>query len=285
MAEEKEQQDNLNSCCNLVRRMPPSTVENSLAGLLELQPDLIDDLYTQIDTPLQVVKDTKTNREFVVCDYNRDENSYRSPWSNEYFPAMKDGFLPTPKLRRMEELANSLFDVYRKLYFEGGHSSAYFFETEDAGDNFGACWVIHKDCSKAGSIRKAWWDSTHVFEVEPGKDQSSYKLTTTVMISMVLSDDKIGIVDLSGLRTQLTTRKLSAKNEEDHVCNMGGILEEVEQRVRNAIEGIYIQKTREVVNGMRSSSQNNDLKIAQITKSLNQAMFMKKKKKTEEKKT
>lgn len=264
--------------------MPPSTVENSLCGLIELQPDLMDDLYTQVDTPLQVVKDTASNREFVVCDYNRDANSYRSPWSNKYFPAMDDGFYPNARLRAMEVVANNLFDVYRKLYFEGGHSSAYFFETDDDDDNgknFGSCWVIHKDCEKgnANNIKKAWWDSTHVFEVEPGSGQSTYKLTSTVMISMVLSDDKIGIVDLSGLRTMQATRKMDAKNDEDHVCNMGGMLEEVEQRVRNAIEGIYIQKTREVVNGMRSSQHNNDKKIAMITQSLNAAMFMKNKKK------
>lgn len=40
---------------------------------------------------------------------------HRSPWSNEYYPAMEDGFLPTQRLREMEIEANQLFDIYRKL--------------------------------------------------------------------------------------------------------------------------------------------------------------------------
>jgi len=279
MAEEEKLQEKLNSCCNIIRRMPPSTVENSLCGLVELVPELIDDLYTQVDTPLEVVMDTESRKNFVTCDYNRDQDSHRSPWSNKYFPPIDDGFLPTARLRAMEVTANKLFDVYRNLYFEGGNSSAYFFETEDESNanNFGSCWVIHKDCDTKASIKKAWWDSTHVFEVEPGEVTTTYKLTSTVMISMVLTDDKIGIVDLSGLRTMQANHKVAAKNDEDHVCNMGKMLEGVEQRVRNAIEGIYIQKTRQVINGMRSSNHGRDAQIAQITQSLNAAMFMRKK--------
>lgn len=30
--------------------------------------------------------DTVTGRDFLKCEYNRDGDSYRSPWSNKYFP-------------------------------------------------------------------------------------------------------------------------------------------------------------------------------------------------------
>lgn len=266
--------DSLNSCLNLVRRMPPSTVENSLAGLIELAPEVTDDLFTNVDQPLKVESDTKSGKEFVVCDYNRDGDSYRSPWSNEYFPPMADGFLPDKKLRAMEELANHLFDAYRNLYFEGGNSSAYFFETDDAKSNtFGACWLIHKDVAEETSLKKGWWDSTHVFEVSPEGGKFTYKLTTTVMISMQLMDDKIGSADLSGLRTQQQTSNFKADKDEDHVCNMGKMVEDMELRIRNAIEGIYIQKTREVINGMRSATTKRDAQWAGIAQSLNTAVF------------
>jgi capping protein beta len=267
----------LNSCLNLIRRMPPSTVENSLAGLIELAPDVADDLFTNVDQPLKVEVDSKAGKSFVVCDYNRDGDSYRSPWTNQYYPPI-DGFLPDKRLRAMEELANTLFDAYRNLYFEGGNSSAYFFETDDSKANtFGACWLVHKDVEAEKSLKQGWWDSTHVFEVEPDGAKFVYKLTTTVMISMQLMDDKIGSADLSGLRTQQETRTFEAKGDPEHVCNMGKMLEDMELRIRNAIEGIYIQKTREVINGMRSATNARDKEWAGIAQSLNNAVFHNKK--------
>merc|ERR1719453_1557543 len=109
-----------------MRRMPPAQCENSLAGLIELAPDLTDELLNHVDQPLKVDKDSKANRNFVLCDYNRDGDSYRSPWSNKYYPEMEDGFLPSDNLRKMEVEANALFDIYRHQYFEGGFSSVYF---------------------------------------------------------------------------------------------------------------------------------------------------------------
>jgi capping protein beta len=270
----------LNSCLNLMRRLPPSAVENSLAGLIEMVPNLTDELLTHVDQPLKVHKDPKTNKSYVLCDYNRDGDSYRSPWSNEYFPPMADGFLPSKTLRDLEITANTLFDVYRKLYFEGGYSSAYFFDTDEKNeDSFGACFLIHKDVEQAKSLKKGWWDSIHVFEVTGDKDHYYvYKLTTTVMISMVLSDDKVGNVDLSGLRTQQDSKRLVVDAESPHIANMGKMLEDMELRIRNAIEGIYIQKTREVINGMRSATGKRDEDWKNIAQSLNSAVYQFKKK-------
>lgn len=70
-------EEQLNSALNLMRRMPPSSVENSLAGLIELVPELTDELLTHVDQPLKVEKDPKSGKNFVLCDYNRDGDSYR----------------------------------------------------------------------------------------------------------------------------------------------------------------------------------------------------------------
>jgi len=267
-------EDMLTSALNLMRRMPPSNVENSLAGLIELAPQLTDELLNHVDQPLKIETDTKTGKEFILCDYNRDGDSYRSPWSNIYFPEMEDGFLPSKRLRDMEQEANSIFDVYRKLYFEGGCSSVYFFDTDEKeDDSFGACFLVHKDVEPSKTLDKGWWDSIHVFEVTKDKaNHFNYKLTTTVMVSMNIKNEEVGNVDLSGSMTQQDTKKLPMDNVRPHIANLGKMLEDMELRIRNAIEGIYIQKTREVINGMRSASGAKEKEWVKIAQSLSQAV-------------
>jgi len=272
-------EEQLNSALNLMRRMPPSSVENSLAGLIELVPELTDDLLNHVDQPLKLQKDSKSGKMFILCDYNRDGDSYRSPWSNEYFPKMDDGFLPSKRLRAMEVDANKIFHTYRKLYFEGGYSSVYFFDTNEdkETEGFGSCFLIHKDVEstdKTKTLDKGWWDSIHVFEVtDDKKGWFTYKLTTTVIVSMGLKDGKIGSVDLSGSMTQQETKKLQVDKEHTHIANLGKMLEDMELKIRNAIEGIYIQKTREVVNGMRTVDGAKNKAWESITQSLNAAVL------------
>jgi capping protein beta len=268
-------EDQLNSALNLIRRMPPSSVENSLAGLIELVPDLTDELLNHVDQPLKTHKDPDSGKQYILCDYNRDGDSYRSPWSNKYFPDMDDGFLPSSELRAMEADANRVFDHYRKLYFEGGVSSVYFFDTDEKEDSFGACFLIHKDVDQTGSLQKGWWDSIHVFEVSKDKDDFVYKLTSTVMVSMVVKDDQVGSVDLSGNLTQQDSKKKALNKEQTHIANMGKMLEEMELRLRNTIEGVYIQKTRKVICGMRSASGAKDKAWANIATSMKEAMTTK----------
>jgi len=270
------QEEQLNSALNLMRRMPPSSIENSLAGLIELVPDLTEDLLNHVDQPLKIQKDTKAGRDFILCDYNRDGDAYRSPWSNTYFPPSDDGFLPSQQLRKMEIEANDIFDTYRRLYFEGGSSSVYFFNTDEKDSKaFGACFLVHKDVdAQKGQLESGWWDSIHVFEVVENnkKGHFEYKLTTTVMVSMGVKGSNIGEVDLSGSMTQQDTKVLAVNDNQPHMANLGKMLEDMELKIRNSIEGIYIQKTREVINGMRSATGTNQKQNSLVVDSLKKAV-------------
>jgi len=270
------QEEQLNSALNLMRRMPPSSIENSLAGLIELVPDLTEDLLNHVDQPLKIQKDTKAGRDFILCDYNRDGDAYRSPWSNTYFPPSDDGFLPSQQLRKMEIEANDIFDTYRRLYFEGGSSSVYFFNTDEKDSKaFGACFLVHKDVdAQKGQLESGWWDSIHVFEVVENnkKGHFEYKLTTTVMVSMGVKGSNIGEVDLSGSMTQQDTKVLAVNDNQPHMANLGKMLEDMELKIRNSIEGIYIQKTREVINGMRSATGTNQKQNSLVVDSLKNAV-------------
>jgi len=45
--------------------------------LLELVPEIAEDLLENVDQPLQVAKDKKNAKQYLLCDYNRDGDSYR----------------------------------------------------------------------------------------------------------------------------------------------------------------------------------------------------------------
>lgn len=102
-----------------------------------------------MDQPLTVKQCKQTGREYLLCDYNRDGDSYRSPWSNQFDPPLDEagaggvseggagndgageGAVPSERVRKMEVRANEAFDVYRELYYEGGVSSVYFWNLDD----------------------------------------------------------------------------------------------------------------------------------------------------------
>merc|ERR1711916_276810 len=128
-----------------------------------------DSLLSAVDQPLRVEKDEASGKDFLLCDYNRDGDSYRSPWSNEYNPP---------------------------LYYEGGVSSVYAWDL----DTGFACVVLIKK-TEDGSGKKAakgTWDSIHVVEVQENGAEATYKITSTIMLSLITNMPGCDDVDLSG---------------------------------------------------------------------------------------
>jgi len=169
-----------------MRRLPPSSIEQNLSGLLNLVPSITDELLQRVDQPLEISNCEKTKKGFLMCDYNRDGDSYRSPWSNEYYPKLDDGFKPSDKLRELEVQANDIFESYRELYYEGGVSSVYLWDLEEENnEGFAGCFLIKKDVEGDKHVKEGSWNSIHVVEVEEqAGGKAKYKLTTTIMITM-----------------------------------------------------------------------------------------------------
>lgn len=254
----------LDSALDLMRRLPPTQVEDNLAGLLDLVPNLTEDLLAAVDQPLKIAHDPVSKRDYLLCDYNRDGDSYRSPWSNKYDPPLDDGNTPSAELRKFEVLANEVFDIYRDLYFEGGISSVYCW---DLSDGFAACILIKKtqDHSKKGQPMKGSWDSIHVVEVKDQKTKARYKLTSTVMLSIETETNTTGQVNLAGSLTRQDDKEFPVNDANPHVANMGRMIEEMENKLRNIIEQIYFGKTKDIVNTeLRSAMGTSVLKNQQL---------------------
>eukprot|EP01116_Phalansterium_solitarium_P025285 TRINITY_DN958_c0_g1_i1.p1 TRINITY_DN958_c0_g1~~TRINITY_DN958_c0_g1_i1.p1 ORF type:complete len:274 (+),score=16.90 TRINITY_DN958_c0_g1_i1:144-965(+) len=245
--------DQLDSALDLMRRLPPSQIEDNLAGLIDLVPDLTENLLSAVDQPLKIAHDPVSKRDYLLCDYNRDGDSYRSPWSNKYDPPLDDGATPSSELRKFEVQANEVFDIYRDLYFEGGISSVYAWDLDD-GATFATCILIKKsqDQSKKGQPMKGTWDSIHVVEVNDKQKTAHYKLTSTCMLNIETETASTGRVNLGGSLTRQSESDFPVNEANSHVTNIGRMVEDMEIKIRTTLEQIYFGKTKDIVNELRS---------------------------------
>lgn len=116
---------------DLLRRLNPRDTKANVQAIASIVPDLTEDLLSSVDQPLEIRQCPQSNRDYLLCDYNRDGDSYRSPWSNEFDPPLDDGTVPSERVRKLEVASNEAFDVYRELYYEGGVGSVYFWDLDD----------------------------------------------------------------------------------------------------------------------------------------------------------
>ncbi|KAL4252580.1 F-actin-capping protein subunit beta [Abortiporus biennis] len=260
--------DLVDSMLDLMRRLPPTNVEDNVSALVAMCPDYADDLLGSVDQPLKVMTDRTTGKEFLACDYNRDGESYRSPWSNEYDPPLDDGTIPSPRLRKLEITANEAFDTYREMYYEGGVSSVFLWDLDDGG--FAGVVLLKKALNPTSpSEPSGSWDSIHVFEAAERGRQAHYKLTSTIMLHMIdrpsvgvvesakekeekTDVKRAGEINLSGSMTRQTEQDWPLQDQTSHITNTGRMIEEMEIKMRNLLQEVYFGKTRDVVFDLRS---------------------------------
>ncbi len=113
-----------------MRRLSPNDIKKNVAGLAALiqNEELKYEVIQKIDQPLgnhswndalETEFDEGAGKEFLKCEYNRDGDSYRSPWSNTYFPQPSDDAIyPSNDLLSLEQKANNVFQTYVSLYFD-----------------------------------------------------------------------------------------------------------------------------------------------------------------------
>ncbi|KAJ1978938.1 F-actin-capping protein subunit beta [Dimargaris xerosporica] len=243
------QAEQLDCALDLMRRLPPQHVEENLVNLVEIAPHLTEELLSSIDQPLKAQKCNQSGKQYLVCDYNRDGDSYRSPWSNEYDPPLEDGNVPSARVRELEVMANDAFNTYRDLYFEGGVSSVYLW---DLDDGFAGAILIKK-VNDSAKLMKGAWDSIHVVEVCEKSRVTQYKLTSTVMLYTITTRDDLGTMNLSGNLTRQEVKDLPTTDPFSHVANIGRMVEEMEIKMRNSLQEVYFGKTKDVVNELRSA--------------------------------
>lgn len=238
---------------DLLLRLDPSNLNENLERIIGLEPQLAEDLLSSVDVPLKVARDEKqSGRAYLCCDYNRDVDSYRSPWSNEYFPALSSQDLeespfPSKELRELEILANDSFDVYRDLYYEGGISSVYLWDLDEPGEFAGV--VLFK---KEGTNKEVW-DSIHVMEAtRVDADTFNYRVTSTIILYLENSNRKTSLSGNLTRQTEKESKVASQDVHQSHITNLGTLIEELESQLRTQLEIVYFEKTRDIFHQTRS---------------------------------
>ncbi|KAF4510570.1 hypothetical protein G6O67_002447 [Ophiocordyceps sinensis] len=257
--------DPFDSALDLLRRLDPKHTSSHLNAIISLAPDLTEDLLSSVDQPLTLRRCKHTGRDYLLCDYNRDGDSYRSPWSNRFDPPLDEGgaggvgagggsegagegAVPSERVRAVEVKANEAFDIYRELYYEGGVSSVYLWNLDDGF----AGVVLLKKSATPGAPTEGVWDSIHVFEaIERGRT-THYKLTSTVILSLSTREGAIGDMDLSGNMTRQVEQDLPVESDDSHIANIGRLVEDMELKMRNLLQDVYFGKAKDVVGDLRS---------------------------------
>jgi capping protein beta len=190
-----------------------------------------------------------------------------------------EGAIPSERVRKMEIKANEAFDVYRELYYEGGVSSVYFWNLDDGfagvvllkksewGGGGGevvivpladmACFFFFSllPAAAPGTASEGVWDSIHVFEaIERGR-QTHYKLTSTVILNLALSNTATAAscdMDLSGNMTRQVEQDMAVDGDESQIANIGRLVEDMELKMRNLLQEVYFGKAKDVVGELRS---------------------------------
>ena len=238
---------------DLLRHVPPKDIEERLFDILDLNPDLTDDLISSVDIPLRTEQDDK-GLQFIKCDYNRDGDSYRSPHTNTYYPPIPDGQSIPKNLREIEEAANKGFASFVRLFY-GPEAvfSAYCFETPEAEFGFG--FFVSKslsDTTQNGVPVNGWISSSDVFTISKvDKTQFEYSMVSSVLIELQTQVKNADPLVISGGLSSRVSKSLEAKGNIQHLINCGTMIEENAANFFEKIKGYYISKMQEILSNIK----------------------------------
>lgn len=118
---------------NLLNVVPKCDYPIAFADLLDLikEEDIKQSIKAKLENPIEIAHDPTLDKPYLKCDYNCHEQSFRSPWSNEYFPSVstEEVYFPNQDFLEKEKLANEKLSEYAYAYYgPNAISSAYLWD-------------------------------------------------------------------------------------------------------------------------------------------------------------
>ncbi|OHT09600.1 F-actin-capping protein subunit beta [Tritrichomonas foetus] len=241
---------------DLLRHVPPKDIEPRMYDVIRLNEDLTEDILSTTDIPLQTAIDPTNSQHYIKCDYNRDGDSYRSPYSNKYYPPLDDGLEIPDELRKIEQLAQTGFRTYLRQYFGSGVLSVYCWPVDDR--IFGVGVFVKKELEDRlrdstpvrGSI-----NCTDVIEVSSiGKNRFKYTLVSSILLELEVDTNMGEPLKLSGGCSDRREQTGNAASPKEHLVTVGTMIEDCTSSFMEKVRQIYVGKMKEILSYTKGSA-------------------------------
>ena len=195
---------------------------------------------------------------FIESEFNKDENSFRSPWSNTYFPAKESGKRLPKELRALEEKINSIIKLYLKMYYSpDAISSAYITFTDESISNGFNCNILIQSKFNNSKVLdpNSFLETTNIISVKfmkaRDKDSNKEKIKVIYNTNTILNCNKpTYIKDYFETKT--------------HLEYIGKSVEENEGKLRSKLDKIYLGKNNFICKEIRNNDEGNKNRIINL---------------------
>ena len=265
----------IKECIQLNQLMPIIDIDKNIDAISSViydNDDLLNEFLQKVDNRTKVCKEDPKG-EFIMCEQNRDGDNYRSPISNNYFPPTDDAKYPSEPLRKLEETLNKMFKIYVRLYYTPSTlCSVYCWELgETLSEGYGVAVLIKNSLTDQKKINTGSWDSSNLITVtfedeSSGKKKAKYNLISTVNLAMSFNSKICGKVCLSGTIARSSHFDKIVNdytNDEAHITNIGVLVEEMENSIRNTLDTVYCMKSKQIIDTARYNPTEGKPGIAQ----------------------
>ena len=211
---------------------------------------------------------------FIESEYNRDEDSYRSPWSNTYFPKKESNKHLPKELRSLEEKINKLIKLYLKMYYSPDSiSSAYInFIDESISNGFTCCVMIESKINDSPVIdQSSFLESTNIINVkflrekseDPNKEKIKvvYKTNTAFLFKLKMKNEECEFNGTECCDCNKTSYIKVYFEEKTHLEYIGKTIEENEEKLRLKLDKIYLEKNNFICNEIRTKDVENKNRV------------------------
>jgi len=111
-----------------------------------------------------------------------------------------------------------------------------------------------------------------VVEKSSGRN-AHYKLTSTVMLWLQAEKEGLTVFNLGGSMVRQSEKDCKVDDSNNHICNIGRIVEDMENMIRQQLDQVYFSISKNVVDSMRTTiSASEDAKRRELAKSVQNAL-------------
>ncbi len=251
-------------CIKICQKLPPNLTSQYLS---KISPTFINneskrDISKYLLTPL-VINESDSLGYFLNSDFNKDGDSFRSPWSNEYFPNNEGHRILSNELRELEKHLNKLFKIYTTLYYNDNTiSSVYIWEQGDSINSGFNCSVLIKNLINDNKfIYNSFLDCINVInvkfnnEIDQKKNEklkATYKITCTMLYEINIKGfENCGFIgNIYKVMEEFYYIK-DYLDYQSHINSIGKLVEFIEGQLREQLNEIIFNKCYDIITKMR----------------------------------